>query len=109
MRVQERAGSHPHLAQAGRPLLARRHHARDHVAVAAEELGRAVEHEGRAQLERPLQDRGHEGRVHDHRHPVRVTDRRRDVHEVEGGVARGLEHDQAGVGADGALDAFGRA
>ncbi len=84
----------------GRPRLARRDDARDHVAVAAEELRRAVQDERRPKLERALEDRRHEGRVDDDRDAARVLHRLRDVDEVERRVARRLEHDETRVRAN---------
>ena len=80
----------------------------DHVAVAAQELRRAVQHERGPELERALQHRRHEGRVDEHGHAARVAHRLRDVDEVERRVARRLEHHEAGVGPHRALHPGGR-
>ncbi len=104
-RVEQRPGGDAHLADPGRPRLARGDDPGDHVAVPAEELRRAVHHDRSPELERPLEDGGHERGVDQDRHARGVLHRLLDVHEVERGVAGGLEHDEAGVGAHRRRDA----
>ncbi len=104
-RVQESAGGDADPAEPGGPLFTGGHDARDHVAVSAQELGGAVEHHRRPVLERALENRGHERRVHHHRDSVRLPDGVLDVDQAQGGVARRLEDHEGGVGSDGRRDA----
>ena len=71
-------------------------HAADHDAVAGQELGRRVEDEVGAVVERPHQVGRRERRVDEQRQPVLVRERRdaRDVEHVEPGIAERLAEQQ---------------
>ena len=72
----------------------------DDVAVAAEELRRAVQRQGGAVPGRVLQDRGGEGVVDEHGHAGGGRDDRGDVDLAEGRVLRRLEQHEPGLGPD---------
>ena len=99
-RVEQRARGDADLPQPPRPRLVRRHDAGDHVAVAAEEFRRAVEHERRAMFERPLQYGRRERRVHEDRHAARLRHDVLDIDEAERRVRRRLDHDERRLGPD---------
>ena len=70
-RMQQSAGERAHLAQPLDPFAVGGDDAAHDVPVAAEVLGGAVQHEGRAVLDRALQHRGRERVVDEHRHVAR--------------------------------------
>jgi hypothetical protein len=77
-------------------------HATDHHAVARQELGRGVENEIRAVIERPHEVRCGERRVDEKRHAgiVRKSRHARDVDHLETRVAERLAEEQARLGPD---------
>ena len=95
--MQQGTGGRTHGAQRGGVLFAAAHHAGDHVAVASQELGRAVQHVARAQLRGILQHGSGEGGVDQHRRVAGGFDHGLDVDQVQGRVAGGLDHHQRGV------------
>ena len=68
-RVEHPAGGEAHLPQGGRELVVAGHDAAHHIAVSAQVLGRAVQHDPGPVLRGPLEDGGGEGVVHEQRHP----------------------------------------
>ena len=97
-RVQDRAGDRARAPQRGGDLRVARDDAADHVAVAAEVLGGAVQRDRGAEVERMLQHGRRERVVDEHGHVARRGDDRADVDELERRVRRRLEHDERGVG-----------
>ena len=97
-RVEQGAGDDAHLADLHGPAAARGDDAGDHVAVATEELGGAMEHEGGALRDRLLQHWCREGGVHQDRDAAGLADHGGDVHQVERRVPRGLHDHQRRVG-----------
>ncbi len=95
--MQDRAGRHAHLPEVGRPAGVASDDAGHHVAVAGEELRRALQGECRAVAGRLLEDGGGEGVVDEHRHAVGRGDRLLDVDLGERRVLRRLEHHEGGV------------
>ena len=95
-------GLPPHLHQLPHFLdhrLGSRHRARDHVRVPVQILGRAVNHQVRAVLERPVVDGGRERRVHDQRHSLGLAELRDrlDVDHPQQRVGRRFDEDGARV------------
>ena len=88
-----------HLAQCGCVVLAATHYARDHVAMATQELGGAVHHVGGAERRGLLQHRRGEGGIDQHRHVAGGRHDGADVHQVQRRVGRGFDDHQRGVGA----------
>lgn len=79
--------------------------AHEHVGVAADVLGDAVQHEIGAELKRTLQVRSHEGVVHDQKSVVLLRDLSdgADVGDLERGVRGRLDPDETGLGGEGLL------
>ncbi len=77
-------------------------HAADCDAVAAQPLGRRMQHQIGARLERPAEARRGEGVVDEHRQAVRVRDLGdlRDVQDLEAGIADRLAEHEARLGPD---------
>ena len=100
VRVHGAAQVEVHLAQAGQHCrILGDDDAGHHVGVAVDELGHAVQHDVRTQLQRVLQERRGEGVVDDHQRAVLVGDRGagREVGQLQGRVGRRLEVDQLGL------------
>lgn len=89
--------------------VARHGEAGDDVAVAAEELGGAVDDEVEAEFEGALQVGGHEGVVGDGEQAVGAGDlgHGAEVGDLEEGVGGGLDEEAARGGGDGAADGVG--
>ena len=84
-------------------------HAADGVAVAAEVLGRAVDHDVGAQRQRALEERAHEGVVHHYEGAVSMRDGAdgADVHQLQPRVGGSLDPDHPGLRRPGRLHRFG--
>ncbi len=103
--MQDAAGGEADLAQGAGELLVAGDDAAEHVAVAAEVLGGAVQHDAGARGGGPLENGGGEGVVGQQRHGAAGVGDGAQVDLGEGGVGGGLDEDQAGVRADGVGDA----
>ena len=99
-RVEQRPGEDADLAQPAGPVRVARDRPGDDVAVAAEELRRAVQHQRGAVPGGVLEDRGGEGVVDEHGHVARRRDGGGDVDQAEGRVLRRLEQDEPRLGPD---------
>ena len=95
--MQQTPRERAHLTKAYRPLVARGNDAAHDVTVSAEVLRAAVQHEGRTQFERTLQDRRRECVVDENGHGTGIRDHLSDVGEFERGIRRALENHEAGV------------
>ena len=102
--MQESAGERPHLAQAFDPFAVGGDDAAHDVPVAAEVLGRTVQHEGRTVLDRALQHGGRERVVDEQRHIARGVGDLAQVDEFERRVRGRLDDDESRVWADRAAD-----
>ena len=102
--MQESAGECANLAQALDPFTVGGDDAAHDVTVAAQVLGRAVQHEGRAVFGRSLQHGRGEGVVDEERHVTRGVGDRAQVDELERRVRGSLDDDQTRVGADRVAD-----
>ena len=105
--MQQPAGERADAAEPLDPLAVGGDHAAHHVAVSAEVLRGAVQHEGGAELGRTLQHGGGEGVVDEHGDVARGIRHLSQVEQLERRVRRGLDDDQAGVGFDRRGDARG--
>ena len=106
--VEQRPGEDPDLPQPTGPVRVARDRPGDDVAVASEELRRAVQRQRGAVPGRVLQDRGGEGVVDEHGHVTCGRDGGGDVDLAEGRVLRRLEQDEARLGPDRRSDPVGR-
>ena len=103
---EDAAGDGPDLAQPRGPFGSRGHHAAHGVAVAAEELGGAVQHHGGTVPEGLLEDRAGEGVVDQERDAVRGGGHAGNVDELQARVGRRLQDHQAGVRPERGVDAL---
>ena len=90
--------------EGGGDLRVARHRGPHHqVGVSGQQLGRAVDHDVRAQVQRALQERGGQGVVDGDAHArgVRSAGQQRDVRDLEEGVGGGLDPEQVGAAAHG--------
>ena len=86
-RTEQPAGESANLPQAGHPLAVRGDDPAHRVAVAADVLRRAVQHERRAVLDRSLQDGSRKRVVDEHRHIAGLVDDPSDVDHHSVGFA----------------------